>query len=94
LAKRKLHIAKVGRVVKIALVSSKQPAPLRKEEKATILLSHLETRGQKSATEGFVRLRGSPKYVKGKEPVEHPKELANKLSLSSAMFIGIIIDFS
>ena len=56
-----MHIAKVGRAVKTALVSSNLPASVRKEEKATSLLSHFETKGQKFATVGLARLRGSPK---------------------------------
>jgi hypothetical protein len=50
----KLHIAKVGSTVRTAFVSSKQPASLRKEEKATNLLSHFG----KSATEGLVKIKG------------------------------------
>jgi hypothetical protein len=59
LGSRKVHIANVGRAVKTALVSSNLPASERKKEKATSLLSHLETKGQKSATVGLVRLRDS-----------------------------------
>jgi len=39
-----VHIAKVGRAVKTALVSSNLPASVKKEEKATSLLSHFETK--------------------------------------------------
>jgi len=43
--RRKVHIAKVGRAVRTALVSYNLPASLRKDEKATNLLSHFETKG-------------------------------------------------
>ena len=55
--RRKVHIAKVGRAVRTALVSCNLPASLRKDEKATNLLSHFETKGQKSATEGLAKLK-------------------------------------
>jgi hypothetical protein len=61
LGKRRLHMAKVGKAVRIAFVSSNLPASLKKEEKATNLLSHLVARGQKSATVGLVKLKGRPK---------------------------------
>jgi len=61
LESRKLHIEKVGNADKTALVSCNLPASLRKEEKATSLLSHLVVRGQKSATEGLVRDKGKPR---------------------------------
>jgi len=54
----------------------------------------LETKGQKSATVGLVRLRGKPKYVKGKDPFEQPKVEANISNLSSSILIGIIMDLS
>jgi hypothetical protein len=41
--RRKVHIAKVGRAVRMALVNCNLPASLSKDEKATNLLSHLET---------------------------------------------------
>jgi hypothetical protein len=61
LGKRKLHIAKVGKVVRTAFVSSNLPASLKNEEKVTNLLSHLVARGQKSAVVGLVKLKGRPK---------------------------------
>jgi hypothetical protein len=42
----------MGKAVRIELVSCNLPASLRKDEKATSLLSHLVVKGQKSATEG------------------------------------------
>jgi hypothetical protein len=60
LGSKKLHIAKVRRAV-IALVSSSLPASHRKDEKATSVLSHFETKGEKSTTVGLVMLRGNPK---------------------------------
>ena len=57
-----MHIVLVGRA-------------LRTDEMVTNLLSHFETRGQKSATVGFVMLRGKPKYVKGSDPMKQPKVL-------------------
>ena len=77
-----------------ALVSSSLPTSLRKDEKATSLLSHFETTGQKSVTVGLVRPIGRPKYVKGKEPFEHPKVEAKTSNLSSETFSGTIIDLS
>jgi hypothetical protein len=58
---KKVLIAKVGKALKIALVSSNLPAWLKKEEILTNLLSHFVTKGQKSATVGLERLRGRPK---------------------------------
>lgn len=52
-------MAKVGKADMTVFVSCKRPASVRKDEKATSLLSHLETRGQKSATVGLVILRGN-----------------------------------
>jgi hypothetical protein len=43
--KLKVHIAKVGRAEKTALVSSNLPAWLRKEEMFARRLSHLVTKG-------------------------------------------------
>lgn len=57
-------IQKVGRAEKIELVSSSLPACFRNAEVAASLLSHLLTRGEKSITLGFVRLRGNPRYGK------------------------------
>jgi len=54
-------MAKVGKAVRTTFVSSNLPASLKKEEKATNLLSHLVVRGQKSATVGLVKLKGRPK---------------------------------
>jgi len=61
LGTRKLHVAKVGKAVSTAFVSSNLPASLKKEEKATNLLSHFVAKGQKLATVGFVKLKGRPK---------------------------------
>jgi len=94
LGSKKVHIAKAGRAVKTALVSSNLPASERKEENATSLLSHLETKGQKSATVGLERLKGKPKYVKGRDPFEQPMVEANISNLSSSILIGIIMDLS
>jgi hypothetical protein len=58
---KKVHIAKVGKALKTALKSSILPASLKKLEVLTNLLSHLFTRGQKSATVGLYRLRVSPR---------------------------------
>jgi len=63
--KRKVLIAKVGRAVRTALVISKQHASLRKDAVLMSQHSHLETIGQKSATEELVMLKGKPKYVNG-----------------------------
>lgn len=52
-------IQKVGKAMKIEFVTSSLPAWLRNMEVAAGLLSHLLTRGEKSITFGFVRLRGS-----------------------------------
>jgi uncharacterized protein YhfF len=54
-------MAKVGKAVRTTFVRSNLPASLKKEEKATNLLSHLVARGQKSATVGLVKLKGRPK---------------------------------
>lgn len=94
LGSKKLHIAKFGNAVRTALVSSRLQASLRKEEKATILLLHLETRGQKAATVGFVRPRGNHKYVKGRVPFEQPKVFANKSNLASCIFMVTIMALS
>jgi hypothetical protein len=40
------------------------------------LLSHLEIKGKKSTTFGFVVLKGRPKYVKGIDPIEQPRVFA------------------
>ena len=76
--KRKMLIAKVGKAEKTALVSSNRRASFRKDDTLTNLRSHLETIGQKSATVGLVilQLQGRPKYVKGRDPSEHPKAAA------------------
>lgn len=42
----------------------------------TSLLSHLDTIGWKPSTFGLTKLSGIPRYVKGKDPIEHPKVLA------------------
>jgi hypothetical protein len=39
-------------------------------------------------------LKGSPRYVKGKLPLEQPKVLDSTSNLSSDTFIGTIIDLS
>jgi uncharacterized protein YhfF len=59
--KRNVHMAKVGRALKTEFTNSNLPAWLRKAEVLTNLLSHLVTMGQKSATVGLVKLRGSPR---------------------------------
>lgn len=41
----------------------------------------------------LVRPSGRPRYVKGNDPLEQPKVLASRSSLSSVMFIGSIMDF-
>ena len=84
----------VGKALRIAFVIYNLPAWLKKDETVTNLLSHLDTRGQKSATVGFVTLRGKPRYVKGNEPVEQPKVLAKRLSLCSHILIGTIMDLA
>ena len=71
-----MHTEKVGRAVSTTLVSCKRPASLRKEDILIILLSHLETKGQKFANVGFDRLNGSPKYVKGRDPTAEAKVFA------------------
>jgi len=63
-------------------------------KKVASLLSHLETKGQKSATEGLVRLRGRPKYVKGRVPLEQPKLAANSSNLVADRLTGSISDLS
>ena len=70
--KKSAH-SKSGRVVSTALVISKRPASLRKDAVLMSQHSHLETIGQKSATEELVMLKGKPKYVNGREPLEQPK---------------------
>jgi hypothetical protein len=45
---KKVHIVKVGKAVRTTLVNCNLPALVRKDEKATILLSHFETRGRQS----------------------------------------------
>jgi hypothetical protein len=57
-------------------------------KKLPISFHIFETRGQKLATEGLDKLKGRPKWVKGNEPLEQPKELASMSSLSSETFKG------
>jgi len=59
--KLKVHMAKVGRAEKTAFVNSNLPAWLKKEEMLMSLLSHLLTKGHKSATVGLEMLSGRPK---------------------------------
>ena len=54
----------------------------------------METRGQKLATVGFLRLKGKPRYVKGREPIEQPKVFADELIFCSLTLIGTIIDLA
>ena len=61
-----------------------------REDEAFNLLSILTMRGDMSSTFGFVAPMGSPKYVKGIVPREHPKVAAKCLDLSSSTFIGTI----
>jgi len=84
----------VGKALRTTFVICNLPAWLKRDETITNLLSYLDTRGQKSATVGFVRLRGKPRYVKGNEPVEKPKVLAKRLSLCSLILIGTIMDLA
>jgi hypothetical protein len=51
----------VGRALSIEFVISNLPASVKEDEKKPSLLSHFETSGQKSATEGLMVLRGKPK---------------------------------
>jgi hypothetical protein len=69
-------MAKVGRAENTEFVSCNLPARERKIDVPTNLFSHLLTIGMNSSTFGFVRPRGSPRYVNGKELVEQPKVLA------------------
>ena len=71
-------MAKVGRAESTSLVNCSLPTSERNEENTVSLLSHLETSGQKSATESFVAHSGKPKYVKGKDPLVQPREAANR----------------
>jgi len=66
----------VGSEEKTELTICNLPAWDRKREVLINLLSHLLTRGMKSSTLGLVKPKGSPKYVKGKLPTEHPKVAA------------------
>jgi hypothetical protein len=50
------------------------------------------TRDRKSSTLGLVNPRGSPRYVKGRLPVEHLKVVARYLSFCSDKLIGTIMD--
>jgi hypothetical protein len=59
--KLKVHMIKVGRAEKTAFVNSNLPAWLKKEEMLMSLLSHLLTKGQKSANVGLEMLSGRPK---------------------------------
>jgi hypothetical protein len=49
LGSRKVYMVKVGRAVNTAFVICDLPASVRKFEKIASLLSHLDTRSQKSA---------------------------------------------
>ena len=64
----KVHIAKVGKAEITEFVNSRRPAWLKKEDAATSLLSHLDTKGEKSTILGFVKPRDRPRYVKGRLP--------------------------
>jgi len=79
---KKVLMEKVGRAEKTEFVSCNLPACERKIDVLTNLLSHLLTIGKNSSTFGFVRPRGSPRYVKGSEPVEQQIVLARWLSFS------------
>lgn len=78
----KVLMKNVGRAVKTEFVSYNLLAWERKVDVLTRPLSHLLTMGRNSSTFGFVRPRGSPRYVKGREPVEQPKVLARWHNLS------------
>lgn len=79
--------------MKTELTICSLPACERKREVLTSLLSHLLTKGRKSSTFGLVVPRGSPKYVKGRFPVEQPKVAARCCNLSVVILIGTSIDF-
>ena len=57
----KVPMKNVGKAKNIEFVNSSLPAWFRKDEVAANLLSHLFTRGEKSITLGFVKLRGNPR---------------------------------
>lgn len=59
---------------------------------AVIFLSTLHTKGIRSCTEGLVIPNGRPKYVKGMEPIVHPKMSANCSLRATSQLIGIIVD--
>ena len=78
--------------MKIEFVTSRCPVCERKVDVHKSLLSHLFTSGRKSTTFGFVRPKGSPRYVKGNVPRTQPKVWAREVALSSAKLIRTIID--
>jgi hypothetical protein len=43
---------------------------------------------------GFDKPKGNPKYVKGRDPMEHPKVWAKEFILSVSILIGIIRDLA
>lgn len=61
-------------------------------ELAVNLLSTLSTEGAKSTTLGLVVPIGSPRYVKGRDPIVHPNKLAIKDAFSSERFRGYKLD--
>ena len=89
----RVHMKKVGKEVKTAFVSSSLPAWDRKLLVLVSLLSHLFIRGMKSCILGLVSPRGNPRYVNGSDPLEQPKVLASRSSLSSVILTGSIMDF-
>lgn len=90
----KVPIKKVGSEVKTELTICNFPAWERKREVLTNLLSHLVTSGRKSSILGLVSPRGSPRYVNGRLPIEHPKVAARCLVLSSVRLIGTNMDLA
>ena len=88
-------IKKVGRLVKTDLIKVSLSPYESIVEQPDNLLSILLMTGAKSSILGLTRVRGSPKYyVKGKAPMEHPREVAKISILTGEMLIGTIADFS
>jgi len=57
----KVPMQNVGKAENTEFVNFSLPAWFRKDDVAANLLSHLFTRGEKSITLGFVKLRGNPR---------------------------------
>jgi hypothetical protein len=75
------------------LIISNLPIYERKIEQADNILSILSIIGSRSSNLGFIVPIGSPRYVKGIDPIWHPKTAASCCILSSDTLIGKIMDF-